>query len=96
MQVLLSRKGNVWGIPLTLSKAITLSAGSDTVELGYRLEGLPENFCQHLAIEFNFAGLPSHSPLVGAFAIKMAWTSDILELILISRKHLISVWKMTG
>ncbi len=59
MQILLSRKGNVWGIPLTLSKAITLSAGSDTVELGYRLENLPENFCQHLAIEFNFAGLPS-------------------------------------
>ena len=25
---------------LTLSKAITLSAGSDTVELGYRLEGV--------------------------------------------------------
>ena len=43
MQVLLSRKGNVWGIPLTLSKAITLSAGSDTVELGYRLEDLPDN-----------------------------------------------------
>ncbi len=59
MQVLLSRKGNVWGIPLTLSKAITLSAGSDTVEIGYRLEDLPENFCQHLAIEFNFAGLPA-------------------------------------
>ena len=59
MQVLLSRKGNVWGIPLTLSKAITLSAGSDTVEIGYRLEELPENFCQHLAIEFNFAGLPA-------------------------------------
>ena len=59
MQVLLSRKGNVWGIPLTLSKAITLSAGSDTVEIGYRLEDLPKNFCQHLAIEFNFAGLPA-------------------------------------
>ena len=62
MQVLLSRKGNAWGIPLTLSKAITLSAGSNTVELGYRLEELPDNFCQHLAVEFNFAGLPSHSP----------------------------------
>ena len=95
MQVLLSRKGNVWGIPLTLSKAITLSTGSDTVELGYRLEDLPDNFCQHLAIEFNFAGLPSRTT-GRCFRIKMAWILDILELILISRKHLISASRMTG
>ena len=38
MQVLLSRTGNVWGIPFTLSKAVTLSAGSNTVEIGYKLE----------------------------------------------------------
>ncbi|MBT7729110.1 MAG: DUF1926 domain-containing protein [Planctomycetaceae bacterium] len=61
MQVLLSRAGNVWGIPFTLSKAITLSAGSDTVEIGYKLEDLPDDFCQHLAVEFNFAGLPAQA-----------------------------------
>ncbi len=61
MQVLLSRRGNVWGIPLKLSKAITLSAGTDRVEIGYKLEGLPANFCQHLAVEFNFAGLPAQA-----------------------------------
>jgi len=61
MQVLLTRLGNVWGIPLTLSKAVTLSAGSETIEIGYKLEGLPADFCQHLAVEFNFAGLPSQA-----------------------------------
>ena len=59
MQVLLTRLGNVWGIPLTLSKTVTLSAGSETIEIGYKLEGLPADFCQHLAVEFNFAGLPA-------------------------------------
>jgi alpha-amylase len=61
MQVLLTRLGNVWGIPLTLSKAVTLSAGSETIEIGYKLEGLPADFCQHLAVEFNFAGLPAQA-----------------------------------
>ena len=62
MQVLLSRQGNVWGIPLKLSKAVTLSAGAETIEIGYKLEGLPADFCQHLAVEFNFAGLPAAAP----------------------------------
>ena len=61
MQVLLTRHGNVWGIPLKVSKAVTLSAGSEMVEIGYKLEGLPASFCQHLAIEFNFAGLPAQA-----------------------------------
>ena len=60
-QVCITRTGNVWGIPFTLSKAVTLSAGSNTVEIGYRLEDLPNDFCQHLAVEFNFAGLPAQA-----------------------------------
>jgi len=59
IQVLLTRSGNVWGIPLTLSKAITAEAGSRTLEIAYKLEGLPADFRQHLAVEFNFAGLPA-------------------------------------
>jgi hypothetical protein len=31
------------------------------VEIGYKLEGLPPSFCQHLAIELNFAGLPAQA-----------------------------------
>ena len=61
IQVLLSRSGNVWGIPLSLSKAITLEAGSRTLEIAYKLEGMPHDFRQHLAIEFNFAGLPDRA-----------------------------------
>ena len=59
IQVLLARSGNVWGIPLTLSKAVTCAAGSRVLEIAYKLEGLPPDFRQHLAVEFNVAGLPA-------------------------------------
>ncbi|MFM8892693.1 MAG: alpha-amylase/4-alpha-glucanotransferase domain-containing protein, partial [Planctomycetia bacterium] len=61
IQVLLSRAGNAWGIPFTLSKAVTLGAGSRTLEIAYKLAGLPADFRQHLAIEFNFAGMPDRA-----------------------------------
>jgi alpha-amylase len=61
IQVLLTRAGNVWGIPFTLSKAVTLEAGSRTLEIAYKLEGLPRDFRQHLAVEFNFAGMPDRA-----------------------------------
>jgi len=59
IQVLMSRTGNAWGIPFTLSKAVTLEAGGRTLEIAYRLEGLPPDFRQHFAVEFNCAGLPA-------------------------------------
>jgi hypothetical protein len=59
IQVLMTRQGNVWGIPLSLSKAVTLEAGSRTLEIAYKLEGLPADFRQHFAVEFNFAGMPA-------------------------------------
>ena len=61
IQVLLTKAGNAWGIPFTLSKAITLEAGSRTMEIAYKLEGLPTGFRQHLAVEFNFAGMPAQA-----------------------------------
>ena len=61
IQVLLSRHGNAWGIPFTLAKAVTLEAGSRSLDLAYKLTGLPRDFRQHLAVEFNFAGLPSRA-----------------------------------
>jgi alpha-amylase len=58
IQIVLSRAGNAWGIPFTLAKAVTLDAGSRTLEIAYKLENLPPGFRQHLGVEFNFAGMP--------------------------------------
>ena len=59
IQVQLWREGSVLGIPLRLTKGITLSAGSPTLEIAYLLEGLPTNHDIHFAVELNFAGLPA-------------------------------------
>jgi alpha-amylase len=59
IQVMLSHDGNAWGIPFTLSKAITLEAGSNVIEIAYQLDRLPRDFRQHFAVEFNFAGMPA-------------------------------------
>jgi alpha-amylase len=61
IQVLLSRNGNAWGIPFTLAKAVTLEAGSRSLDIAYKLTGLPQDFRQHLAVEFNVAGLPARA-----------------------------------
>jgi alpha-amylase len=55
----LSREGNAAGATVRLVKAITLSAGSSTLEIAYRLENLPRDRRLHFAVELNFAGLPS-------------------------------------
>lgn len=59
VQLQLSRDGNAWGIPIRMTKAITLESGSPTLQVAYLLEGLPRDRQLHLALEWNFAGLPS-------------------------------------
>jgi hypothetical protein len=59
MQVQLSRDGNALGVPLRITKGITLSAGSSTLEIAYLLENLPANQPLHFAVELNFAGMPA-------------------------------------
>jgi hypothetical protein len=59
IQVQLIREGNAWGIPLTITKGVTLDAGSDVLEIAYLIEGLPRERTMHFAVEFNFAGMPS-------------------------------------
>lgn len=59
MQVQMTRQGNAWGIPLTLTKGVTLSEGGAVLEIGYLIEGLPDDQAFHFAVEFNFAGMPS-------------------------------------
>ncbi|MEQ1903009.1 MAG: alpha-amylase/4-alpha-glucanotransferase domain-containing protein [Pirellulaceae bacterium] len=58
IQVMLTRQGNVEGHSIRITKGLTLNSGSDTIEIGYLLEGLPQEQVFHLGIEFNFAGLP--------------------------------------
>jgi 4-alpha-glucanotransferase len=59
VQVQLSREGLVQGHTVRLTKAVTLSAGSNVLEFAYLLENLPADKLFHLAVEFNFAALPS-------------------------------------
>lgn len=58
VQAVMTRQGNAWGIPLTLTKGVKLGAGSSKLEIAYLIEGLPPDAELHLAIEFNFAGMP--------------------------------------
>jgi alpha-amylase len=59
IQVQMQRQGNAWGVPLTLTKGITLFSGSRALEITYVIDGLPPGMVFHFGIEFNFAGLPS-------------------------------------
>jgi alpha-amylase len=58
IQVMMLREGNAWGIPLKLTKGITLNADGEELEVAYQIEGLPQNSKFHFGIEFNFAGMP--------------------------------------
>jgi alpha-amylase len=59
VQVQLARTGRVDGREIRITKGITLLAGSNSLEIVYLVENLPTDQSLHLAIEFNFAGLPS-------------------------------------
>ena len=59
IQVQLVRDGNACGVPMRITKGVTLGAGSSTLEIAYLLEDLPADQPLHFAVELNFAGLPS-------------------------------------
>jgi len=59
VQVQLSRQGNAWGVPFTITKSISLGAGRPALRVDYELSGLPRDRAFHFGIELNFAGLPS-------------------------------------
>lgn len=59
IQVLLIREGNASGVPVRITKGVTLNAGDASLEIAYVLEGLPRDRALHFGVEFNFAGLPS-------------------------------------
>jgi alpha-amylase len=49
----------VAGRDVRITKGITATIGSSTLEIGYLLENLPTDLAIHFAIELNFSGLPS-------------------------------------
>lgn len=59
MQLQMTREGNAWGIPITLTKGLTMEAGSNILTIGYMLQGLPPGRPLHFASEWNFAGMPA-------------------------------------
>ncbi len=59
IQVLLTRQGNAWGVPLKITKGVTLQAGSSVLEIAYMIEGLPRDRSMHFSVEFNFSGMPA-------------------------------------
>ncbi len=59
MQMQLTRDGRYGDRGICITKGLTLEAGGNTLEIAYRLEGLPPGECVHFGVEFNFAGLPA-------------------------------------
>lgn len=61
IQVQMARQGIVAGIPVKITKGVTVQSGSSTLEIAYLLEGLPAHQTFHFGAEFNFSGLPSRA-----------------------------------
>ncbi|MGD0899570.1 MAG: alpha-amylase/4-alpha-glucanotransferase domain-containing protein [Thermoguttaceae bacterium] len=59
IQVQLSRDGSACGVPVRITKGLTLDAGSATLQIAYLLENLPQDRPLLFAVELNFAGLPA-------------------------------------
>jgi alpha-amylase len=59
MQLQLTRDGRVNDRPVKITKGLTLEAGGQSLEIAYRIDGLPAGECVHFGVEFNFAGLPA-------------------------------------
>ena len=59
IQVQLTRDGTAAGLPIRITKGLTLDAGGNTLAITYLLENLPQDRPLHFACELNFAGLPS-------------------------------------
>jgi alpha-amylase len=59
IQVQCSREGQVGEYRVRVTKGVTAHAGSAILQVGYLLEGLPQDRTLHFAVEWNLAGLPA-------------------------------------
>jgi hypothetical protein len=59
IQLQMTRQGKALGVPLRITKGLTMQEGSSTLQIAYLLEGLPQDRTLHFAVELNFAGMPA-------------------------------------
>lgn len=57
VQLQMRRDGVAWGMPVTITKAVTLVAGQQTATITYLLENLPPDRDLHFGVRWNLAGL---------------------------------------
>ncbi|MCA9120392.1 MAG: DUF1926 domain-containing protein [Planctomycetaceae bacterium] len=96
VQVLMSRDGNAFGIPLKLTKGVTLTSGSNELEIAYLLENLPKDRTLHFSVEFNLAGLPSGADdrffYLGEHENRLGHLGTQLDLIDVEDLGLVDQW----
>lgn len=95
VQVQLTRLGRVAGREIRLTKGVTLSAGSPRIEVAYLLENLPQDLPLHLAIEWNFAGLPAGADdrfFHDGQGQRLGQLGTLLDLQDASTLHLVDQW----
>lgn len=83
VQLQMRRDGHAWGMPITITKAVTLFAGSDEIGITYLLENLPPHRSFHFGIEMNFAGLQAGADdrfFVGAGGERLGHLGQSLDL----------------
>jgi alpha-amylase len=95
MQVQLAAQGNAGDLPVRITKAVTLEAGSSSLDISYLLEGLVPGAPLHFGVEFNFAGLPSGADdrfFYGANRQRLGQLASQLDLEGTQRLGLVDEW----
>ena len=95
IQVMLTRNGNVWGIPIQMTKGITLSSQSNQIEIAYQIDGIPEGQQLHFGVEFNFAGMPDGQDdryFENNFGEKLGGLGSSLDLRAMNGLRLVDQW----
>lgn len=83
VQLQMRRDGHAWGMPVTITKAVTLFAGSDEIGITYLLENLPPHRRFHFGIEMNFAGSSAGAEdrcFIGAGGVRLGQLDQSLDL----------------
>jgi len=92
VQLQMRRDGHAWGMPVTITKAVTLFAGSDEIGITYLLENLPPHRNFHFGIEMNFAGLPAGADdrfFTGAGGERLGHLGQVIDCVDVDRLGLV-------